>query len=1185
MSIPFDIAALSAQVLNSLSDDSDIEEEIDPSNKISGDNELDATWTSQINDALQQLDTQSNPQPWGDTLDLGLPSWDHLTNFGHDEFVPDLGPGSVQEPVPDIGFTEDQHNELMLALTNSLGPASSDQQLYPCPISTINEPSQTATTPADPFDEVDQMLDRLFNSAVQSPSQASISAPSPTFDTSATSNVIAIDPSLEPFAPSPPTTLSTPQSPQPILRKDASTSQTLLTADTPIATPRPRLREPQTSAVQRPTPSLTTSSLEHLANPPPGQQPNYPWWTIIRAAIMGSRYGMMTREQICEALANRWEYFRSTDDHETRVWKSAVGHNLSVKECFVRVYVEGEGNTSYYIIDTAVDPAKGRLSKGKNPDRATVPRIARRPVLPNNLDLSTQARWSPAIAAIRNAKYGFPEVRMNPSKSKQPMESDSDEDDEDDDESDSGDSTEPETVPRPLPGSLLGSSLSAIVGTSRSMFTKEPTRNPSLTNRSANQPTVPARQNRPPARPELKRAQQTSRSSQSKTNPRSRTTRRRPPKRPSMATRTANTVTPQVTSLPVIPETHHASPAEIPVIPLSPQSPVALRLEQQVAAALADVTSQLPLDPVDDIFDSHHQEPHEIPRFPSPIELSLQQQVEAALADVTASLPSQLEPDATVERSELQQENRPDDPSLPTELDLPLFDFENLMEKVQAEVGKDTDTEESDLIPGDGDDDVPPVPLFDFGNLMEEVQAEIGKDLVTEDDSDDGENGSSHHEEININLDTMLADAHSEMRLNSEPALSPLPLDPIEPVASGDPKEGVDVHEESQSEKSHDSKKRSADQAGLDNLLDTLINQATACEDNTAASPPALNDFDSYSDFDEAESSTAVQHLDNAIAEALAAAEAQAQETFLKELEEREKARMKALSEQVTSSLVGVVQLTASGDIPVHPLPLPPAPPASPVQPAPRPAAIVRVNHIRARPTLPSRRAMLPPSRPVIRTSVGIRPKSTNIPTYQPVDRRTRAAGTRAPGRKLNLPLPSAHTPVTVDDRIDETALAPSLLESIQVVTLERPRSTFPEIAKEAILSHPGGKMTAAEIFKVVEKKYPYFLTAPESWKATMRNVLTSHSCFVKIPRPADAPGRGDWWSTVDLPLWKRRRTTAKAKQDEDFLGRHAREQLRKGRVKISTSTTNNNHPHPHHSNGVRSLEISLPRPFNLGIS
>lgn len=78
---------------------------------------------------------------------------------------------------------------------------------------------------------------------------------------------------------------------------------------------------------------------------------------------MGSRYGMMTREEICEALVNRWDYFRLTDEHDTRVWKSAVGHNLSVKECFVRVFVEGEGNMSYYIVDTAVDPAKGRLSK------------------------------------------------------------------------------------------------------------------------------------------------------------------------------------------------------------------------------------------------------------------------------------------------------------------------------------------------------------------------------------------------------------------------------------------------------------------------------------------------------------------------------------------------------------------------------------------------------------------------------------------------------------------------------------------------------------------------------------------------------------------------------------------------------------------------------------------------------
>ncbi|CAH7690280.1 hypothetical protein PPACK8108_LOCUS25578, partial [Phakopsora pachyrhizi] len=104
-------------------------------------------------------------------------------------------------------------------------------------------------------------------------------------------------------------------------------------------------------------------SLDQLANPPLGQQPNYPWWTIIRAAIMGSSYGILTRDEVCEAVSNRWEYFRTCSAQSTRIWKSAVSHNLSVKECFVRVFVKGKGSMSYYIVDTAVDPSRGRMSR------------------------------------------------------------------------------------------------------------------------------------------------------------------------------------------------------------------------------------------------------------------------------------------------------------------------------------------------------------------------------------------------------------------------------------------------------------------------------------------------------------------------------------------------------------------------------------------------------------------------------------------------------------------------------------------------------------------------------------------------------------------------------------------------------------------------------------------------------
>ncbi|OAV93087.1 hypothetical protein PTTG_08019 [Puccinia triticina 1-1 BBBD Race 1] len=289
-------------------------------------------------------------------------------------------------------------------------------------------------------------LDALFSHTdvsqlIHSLLQASLPPPPPA----------TIDPTLNP---------SPPHSPQPSLRSDASTSQL-----PPQQQPKPTSLTPA---------NIKISSLDQLANPPPGQQPNYPWWTIIRAAIMGSRYGILSRDEIYDALQRRWAYFRSTSDHATRVWKAAVGHNLSVKECFVRVHVDGQKNTSYYIVDTAVDPAKGRLSKAKNSttaaaDRMAIPTITRKLVLPAGFDLTIQARWSPAIAAIRNAKFGYPatppqqqraqnERRSEPESGASTTESETDSDDT---------ATEAEPLPstsssRPG-GSRLGSSLSAII--------------------------------------------------------------------------------------------------------------------------------------------------------------------------------------------------------------------------------------------------------------------------------------------------------------------------------------------------------------------------------------------------------------------------------------------------------------------------------------------------------------------------------------------------------------------------------------------------------------------------------------------------------------------------------------------------------------------------------------------------
>ncbi|KNZ58090.1 hypothetical protein VP01_19g8 [Puccinia sorghi] len=923
-----------------------------------------------------------------------------------------------------------------------------------------------------------------------SPLQQSIPTPTPSITTH--HPPATIDPTLD--SNSSPITLSVTHSPEPSLRSDASTSQLPSLAPPPVpqqaphpAPPNPSSSSSSSSTTLTPS-NVKISSLDQLANPPRGQQPNYPWWTIIRAAIMGSRYGILNRDEIFDALQRRWEYFRSTSDSATRVWKSAVGHNLSVKECFVRVHVEGKKNISYYIVDTAVDPAKGRLSKAKSPtntaDRMSIPVITRKLVLPPHFDLSIQARWSPAIAAIRNAKFGYPANQTQTrqsftsgnSQQDHPSESDSSSDS-DSDSDDTTTETEPISTPNPRSGSRLGSSLSAIIEPNSS---RRPLPIPRLAfSRSLSNALVAAP-------PNSRRRNLSARNSPS-------TSRQAPLIRPAIA--------------------RNSSLAP----PINPPSALQFR---NTSPTLRSASRS-----------------HSPPDFSS-----LQDHVNAALADVAASLP------------EIGNQPHPDQHGVQEESSL-----QNMMIDIHSSI-------------------LDPLPEIDLDAILREAQAEVQE-----------EKQSDKYQHLNI---TAHQDEDGGMLAEDVGSLVPTAADFDRLLASvifehGDQPENGQAQLDLECPLAAGSK-RSTEDAGLHDLLQGLIDEA---QHQTEQSQEAVPEPDRAGAQQEESTEAIIEAsriLEAEIEEALKRAEEQEMLRAAQLEREAEAARQRTLAQQVGERLN--LQLTASGDIPVHPLPLAQpeiTPAASPARVdnrtigSSRPQTVPRVRSDRrshARPSSVSR----PSTRPMVIRPTLLRclphPPSNSLSNLASasassnlIDRRTRASGARTVGRKLNLPLPSSHTLPPLDDptllqsqthslqssssQIDESTLAPGFLDSIPVVTSDKPRATFPELAKEAIMAHPSGKLTAAEIFKVLEKKYPYFVSAAESWKATLRNVLTSHSCFVKIPRPADAPGRGDWWATVDLPLWKRRRTTAKAKQDEDFVGRHAREHSRRQSSSTTTIT------------------------------
>ncbi|KAJ2331808.1 hypothetical protein GGI00_003089 [Coemansia sp. RSA 2681] len=84
--------------------------------------------------------------------------------------------------------------------------------------------------------------------------------------------------------------------------------------------------------------------------------------------------------------------------------------------------------------------------------------------------------------------------------------------------------------------------------------------------------------------------------------------------------------------------------------------------------------------------------------------------------------------------------------------------------------------------------------------------------------------------------------------------------------------------------------------------------------------------------------------------------------------------------------------------------------------------------------------------------------------------------------------------------------------------TTGKPPYSYATLITYAILHHPRKQMTLNEIYNWAMGNYPYFKTAGSGWKNSVRHNLSLNKTFVRIPRPANEPGKGAYW-TVDLAV------------------------------------------------------------------
>jgi hypothetical protein len=74
-----------------------------------------------------------------------------------------------------------------------------------------------------------------------------------------------------------------------------------------------------------------------------------------------------------------------------------------------------------------------------------------------------------------------------------------------------------------------------------------------------------------------------------------------------------------------------------------------------------------------------------------------------------------------------------------------------------------------------------------------------------------------------------------------------------------------------------------------------------------------------------------------------------------------------------------------------------------------------------------------------------------------------------------------------------------------------KPHETYIELIVRAILSTPQMKMNLPEIYSWITNNYPYFHTAPKTWKNAVRHNLSMNEFFRKSGRAGN--GRGSFWS------------------------------------------------------------------------